>query len=174
MDNQEKYSFKQAQENYPLLFSKEKQKLRKLLGAKIWIEHIGSTAVSGLGGKGIIDIMVLVSEKNVADFMQKLLKKNYKYFMNDTIDRFFFEKDYKYKNKTRRVHVHLTYNKENFFGCLAFRNYLREHPEAIKKYEIIKKNATVVCEGDGQIYRNYKKKFIDKITGLAKKPKTEI
>lgn len=44
---------------YPKIFQQNKKELIKVLGDNVEIHHIGSTAVSGLGGKGIIDMGIV-------------------------------------------------------------------------------------------------------------------
>lgn len=61
-DELRKYVFRRYNSKYELLFNKEKAKLKKIL-PKAKIEHVGSTAVKGLGGKGIIDISIIVPKK---------------------------------------------------------------------------------------------------------------
>jgi len=176
MNNSEKYSFKHSQKNYPVLFLREKQKLQKILGEigkRVVIEHIGSTAVPGLGGKGIIDIMVLMPKARIERGKELLWENLFGSCLNDSPDRLFFYKDYaqkgKGKGKTRRVHVHLTSNKKNLEDCAAFKDYLIRNPLAVKKYAEIKKEAAKLCKGEGSLYRDCKKRFIDKITNLASK-----
>ena len=62
-----KYIFKPYHEIFPKLFEQEKLRLSKYLTGEYMIEHIGSTAVPGLGGKGIIDIMISVSKDKMRD-----------------------------------------------------------------------------------------------------------
>ena len=45
-----KYIFREYNKNYPKLFQIEKAKLRKIF-PKIKIEHVGSTAIPGLGAR---------------------------------------------------------------------------------------------------------------------------
>lgn len=54
-----KYVYKPYSSVYPALFEKEKQRLAASLKV-LAIEHIGSTSVPMLGGKGIIDIAVAI------------------------------------------------------------------------------------------------------------------
>ena len=49
-----KYVFKPYNPKFPVLFEQEKQRIASHLKEKAPIEHVGSTAVPGLGGKGII------------------------------------------------------------------------------------------------------------------------
>ncbi|NGX48826.1 MAG: hypothetical protein K940chlam5_00418 [Candidatus Anoxychlamydiales bacterium] len=46
-----KYIFAKADPTFKALFKEEKKRLKKIVKSKVSIEHIGSTAVAGLGGK---------------------------------------------------------------------------------------------------------------------------
>lgn len=59
-----KYVFRPYDPIFPKLFIKEKNRLKKFLGRTVLIEHVGSTAIPGLGGKGIIDIAIAAPDKN--------------------------------------------------------------------------------------------------------------
>lgn len=50
----QKYKFRKYDPKYPLLYKRERMKLRRILGKSPKIEHVGSTAVPGLGGKGLL------------------------------------------------------------------------------------------------------------------------
>ena len=55
--NMDKYVFRDHSPKYKSFFEFERKKIAKIL-LKAKVEHVGSTAISGLGGKGIIDIMI--------------------------------------------------------------------------------------------------------------------
>lgn len=169
LQNFEKYKFRKYNKNYPVLFRTEKYRLRKILPNDAKIEHIGSTSVPGLGGKGIIDIFISVKKKDWARSLYILQKKDYLFFpLGGSDERKFFQKDYKYREKTRRVHIHLTYhNSQEFKRSIAVINYLKNNKEAVKEYSEIKKKAVKVARGDGWKYRKYKQKFLDKIETKA-------
>lgn len=65
-----KYEFKPYNPAFSKYFEEEKKRLSKYLSGDYQIEHIGSTAVPGLGGKGIIDIMIAVSKEQMENFSQ--------------------------------------------------------------------------------------------------------
>jgi GrpB-like predicted nucleotidyltransferase (UPF0157 family) len=65
---------------YSELFTREKIKLASSLGDTVHIEHIGSTAVANLGGKGIIDIMIGIPKGiNFDEIIRKLDKIDYEH-----------------------------------------------------------------------------------------------
>jgi len=162
----EKYIFRGHGKNFSNLYKRERVKLRKILIKDAKIEHIGSTAVPGLGGKGIIDIIISVNKKNIGKTKNKLKERGYE-FKPEAGDkeRLFFEKDYQYKGKTRRVHLHLTpHNSLVWREFIAVRDCLIENKRYAKEYAKIKKKAVKICKGKGKIYRKYKKDFLEKIT----------
>lgn len=52
------YVFRKYIPEYRAFYASEKKKIIKALGPTTKIEHVGSTAVPDLGGKGILDIVV--------------------------------------------------------------------------------------------------------------------
>lgn len=59
MKNMVKLRLYPYNKKFVIIFQKQKKKLIKLLKNQE-IHHIGSTAVPGIGGKGIIDIMIVL------------------------------------------------------------------------------------------------------------------
>jgi GrpB-like predicted nucleotidyltransferase (UPF0157 family) len=167
----QKYIFRGYSSKFPALFNKEKHKLENILTKDARIKHIGSSAIPGLGGKGIIDVLVAVKKKNINENREKLQKYNYVFKPNaGSKERKFFEKDYVYGRKTRRVHVHLTsYNGSEFRQKTAFIEYLKKHPEVVGEYAKLKKEATKYAKGEGKKYREYKHKFLEKLNKKALK-----
>ena len=170
---EKKYVFKEYAPIYKVLFRNEKKHLRNFL-KKEKIEHVGSTAVPGLGGKGIIDILVGVDEKYKKEkFKDKkflnekeLLKKaGYDFRPNaSSEERLFFRKT---MNK-QVYHLHLTIHDEiDWLKMAAFRDYFLENPDEIKEYEKIKQKAVKFANENGEKYRKYKRKYIDKLTKTA-------
>lgn len=71
----QKYVYKSYSTIFPDLFQKEKERITSSLVNAIAIEHVGSTAIPGLGGKGIIDIAISVSKEEMehaSSILQKL------------------------------------------------------------------------------------------------------
>ncbi|MEK6969104.1 MAG: GrpB family protein [Nanoarchaeota archaeon] len=165
-----KYVFRKYGPKYQSFFTSEKKKLVKVLGSLAKIEHVGSTAIPKLGGKGIIDIVVGVSKSKMPKSKQKLEKAGYEFRKTaSTSERLFFRKDYLYQRKKRRVHLHLLkFSSQEWNNFIYFRDYLLNHPEAVKQYIKIKKDAVKKSLGDGKIYKKYKSKFIKNIISQAR------
>lgn len=162
-----KYIFRRYEKKSPILFNQEKRRLERILPKDARIQHIGSTSVQGLGGKGIIDVMISVKKKDIKKTINNLEKNNYIHKPNKSKEREYFEK---YKNKLNRFHIHLTYHDSfEFNRAVAFTHYLKNHPEAVKEYVKIKKEAVKYAKGEGKKYREYKSKTLKKLGRLALK-----
>ena len=161
----QKYIYRQYDKKYKDFFISEKKKITKALSKTAKIEHIGSTAIPGLGGKGILDIVVGVSKSNIIKAKKNLEKASYEFREKASCqERLFFRIDYPYKNKKRRVHIHLTkFNGQDWKEMVNFRDYLLKHPETVIQYIKIKKEAVKKAPGDGKKYRKHKENFIKNI-----------
>jgi len=157
-----KYKFVEYKNNYPKLFEKEREKLKKIIPSSR-IEHIGSTAVKNLGGKGIIDILVSVVKKDLEKSKDKLVNSDY--FLSKTggdKNRIFFEKEYGFFKK-RKVHIHLTFiNSKIYKEAIKFRNSLRKNKNLREKYSNIKQKAISLGKKNKD-YRKFKEKFIREV-----------
>lgn len=166
-----KYIFRKYSKISPKLYRKKKIKIKKIL-PKARIEHIGSTAVPKLGGKGIIDILIGVAKKNILKTKKKLQILGYTLPKGGSKNRIFFEKDCKINGKKQRFHLHLTpYNSQVWRKALALRNYLIKNKQEAKNYIKIKKEAVKIANGEGKLYREYKKRFLDNLNKKAMKSK---
>lgn len=170
MTDLKKYSFNKYSEKYKQVFNKEKSKLKKIF-PRAKIEHVGSTSIPGLGGKGIIDIAIKTPRNKLNQFMKKLEKLRYEPNLKHPVDdrRAFLQKRIKYGGKERRIHIHLVIDNKFWNSFIVFRDYLRNHDEERDTYARIKKEATKHAKGKGKKYRDYKESFLKRILKLALK-----
>jgi len=163
-----KYVFRKYDSKYRRFFSTEKGKIQKIVGSKPLIEHVGSTSIPKLGGKGILDILLAVPKNIISNTSKKLQKAGYEFRgVASTNSRLFFRRDYKTSNGSRRVHIHLTFTgSKDQKEMIAFRNYLTSHTNIAKEYEKIKINAVKFSKGKGELYKKHKEKFILDINDL--------
>lgn len=163
-----KYVFKPYNPLFPKLFENEKKRIAHHVKDALQIEHIGSTAVPGLGGKGIIDLAIAAEKMDSAS--NQLQSLGYELRTNgSTPERFFFRADLPdEEEKLRRYHVHLMRPScEDWKNLLVFRDYLRNHPIEAKKYEDLKRLAVSEANEDGKTYRKLKDPFFERILKLA-------
>lgn len=147
-----KYVFRPYSKIFPELFQKEKERIASNVNLQLVIEHVGSTAVPGLGGKGIIDIAIAVDKENMESVSKQIQAIGYEFRPTfSTLDRFYFITyltDSEEEN--RRYHVHLTYPENSEWKqFLGFRDYLRSHPKETKEYSELKEQAALEANGEG-------------------------
>lgn len=154
-------------------YEREASKIKDVLGDLIIdIQHIGSTAVPGLSAKPIIDIAVLTESISDTDiYTEKLEKIGYIYKpAMSSQERIFLRKG-------DPVEYHLSISEPRFSYWkrqMVFRDYLRNHPEAVKEYVEIKKEAMrglsdkeVQDPSMSDEYNSKKGPFIEKVLKLA-------
>lgn len=159
-----KYIFKPYSKKFPNLFAKEKVRVACLINTASLIEHVGSTAVPNLGGKGIIDIAIGATPQETQIISEQLQILGYEFRpAHSTPDRLFFRIDLPDQDEgTRRYHVHLMpTNSQELKEMLLFRDYLRNHPDEAEKYAALKRNAAAESNQDGPKYRALKKPLIE-------------
>ncbi len=162
-----KYVFKPYTELFDKLFLQEKARILGVLGNEsLSIRHVGSTAVPGLGGKGIIDIALAVKQEDIENVSHKLAGLGYIFRESgSTEERSFFRIDLPdIEEEVRRYHLHVTFPESiEWKSLLAFRDYLRAHPEVVQEYAALKKKSADEVDEDGALYRAKKWPFFQKI-----------
>lgn len=164
-----KYSFKAYSEIFPELFRKEKDRILSSSTRTLAVEHVGSTAIPQLGGKGIIDIAIATSKESFDITSSELQKLGYTFRpTRSTTDRLFFRIDLPDPEETiRRYHIHLTHlESDDWKGFLSFRDYLCTHPNERENYAKIKKEAALESNDNGGKYRKMKEPMFQKVKPL--------
>jgi GrpB-like predicted nucleotidyltransferase (UPF0157 family) len=119
---------------WPALFEQERERLDTALGSLVvTIEHVGSTAVPGLGAKPIIDLLVGVrsleeAQSRCIEVFQSLRYTYMPEYRSWLPDELFFRKGVP-GPWTHHVHV-MEPTKPGWERRLLFRDYLRAHPDA--------------------------------------------
>ncbi len=152
---------------WAIKFESEKVLLQEAIGdAALNIEHIGSTSVSRLMAKPIIDILIEVSSLQSLDAKDKKLESlGYEIKGENDIEwRRYFQKGG--DQRTHHVHAFQT-GDENSTRHRAFKEYLIAHPKISKEYGVIKKQAARNCKNDSVLYMTLKHEFIQKHEKLA-------
>lgn len=154
---------------WPMMFEEEKARLREVIGGKVLaLEHVGSTAVPGLGAKPIIDIMAAVTTLDEAmQCVEPLKRLGYIYipaFEATIPERRFFR-----RGTPRTHHLHLVEPESEFWKRqLLFRDYLRAHPEAAQEYYRLKVELAGKFGSDRDGYTNAKTAFIKSVEEKAR------
>ena len=128
------------------------------------IEHVGSTSVKGLSAKPCIDIDVVIRDYSVFDaVVQKLDAIEYIHEGDLGIkDR----EAFKYADKPHLMTHHLyvcPQDSEELHRHIVFRDFLRENPEAVKKYSRVKEKAAQLFHDSIDQYIEYKSPCIEEL-----------
>lgn len=137
------------------------------------IQHVGSTAISGLSAKPILDIQIAVLSLEVMKlFAVPILQKlGYEYWdANPDPQRMFFVKGMPPYGEKRTHHVHIVAsNSDHWSNKLIFRDYLRSHGDIAKEYEQLKTMLVREHLYDRERYTDEKAGFVERVLQLAKK-----
>ena len=150
----------------PQLFEEARGVLQNLL-PEAEIHHVGSTSIPGLGGKGIIDIMIAIPDwKTKAQEGKKLVELGFAHVHPEENGRIFMSRvGDTIKND---VHIHLTYvGSSEYTDMLAFRDYLRSHPDEAENYQRQKHQWLKSASGHRQFYTASKNDYIAQILSQA-------
>jgi len=158
--------------NWPLIFEREKAKILSVIAKKVVaIEHVGSTAVPGLGAKPIIDIMVGMRHLSDAQgCIGPLETIGYEYVPEYQVSiperRYFRKGPSNVPNKHYHLHM-VEYDSDFWRRHLLFRDYLRAHPRTAKEYHRLKKELAAKYRFNRDAYTEAKTLFIESIVAKA-------
>lgn len=144
------------------------------------VEHIGSTAIPLLDAKDILDVQVSVDDLNAAveRFDQPLTKMGFERWLGDARDhvpagrtddpalwvkRFWYRRSH--PEGDVNLHVRLV-GSANERLALAFRDWMRAHPEAVPPYASFKR-ALAAAAPDVDWYSDLKDPVVDLIVAIA-------
>ena len=149
--------------HWKTLFEQEKARLSKEIEKYVLaIKHIGSTAIPGMAAKPEIDIIIGVAHLADAEKCIKPLERlGYVYFprfKEQVPERRYFRKS---KGITPLFHIHMVEQTSTFWQeHIAFRDYLRAHPDVVAKYSALKKSLLAQFDGGRKQYSEKKRKFV--------------
>lgn len=146
---------------WPARFEAERARLAAAIGewAVGGIHHVGSTAVPGLDAKPVIDILVGVTDlPHSRACREPLAGLGYLWAPYRPGEMHWFCKP----DPNRRTHhLHLVpVDSPRFRDELAFRDYLRSHPDVAADYAALKRKLAARFEHDREAYTEAKGDFI--------------
>ncbi len=146
-------------------FKEIADELRAALGPlALGIEHVGSTSVRGLSAKPIIDIDVVIEDAAAFGAATAALGRiGYRHEGDLGIaGREAFS--YDGKEHLRKHHLYVcTRDSAELKRHIAFRDYLRSHPEAAREYGRLKEEGAALHPRDIDGYMEHKAPLIERI-----------
>ncbi len=164
-------SIKPFQINANELFLNEKHKIEKLLTNYRGVHHIGSTAVPGLGGKNIIDILISAQDIDDITRIRDALLQNGYYLGNSNQPESgrLFLASRKEETGEGDFHIHIAVQgsstHDNF---LILRDFLRANPDEAKIYYQFKQKIAKQTSYQRELYKQYKSEYVSKLIAKAK------
>jgi GrpB-like predicted nucleotidyltransferase (UPF0157 family) len=149
------------------LFEVEKTALLNVLAAYILdIQHVGSTAISGMLAKPIIDIAIAVTDFDQARVCIPLIEDlGYEFRSEQDIPR----RHMFAKGNPRIFHVHmLEKGSLEWQNHLHFRDYLNQHRDVAREYARLKLRLATQFPQDREAYTDGKASFIQQVLQLAR------
>ncbi|MEX0730269.1 MAG: GrpB family protein [Aquisalimonadaceae bacterium] len=155
---------------WPMRFEEERDRLLSLFPDEFMaIEHFGSTAVPGLSGKPIIDILAGVESISRADALIDPMCRS-KYITSAEFNATLKDRRWlmRWANGRRTHHLHIVvYRGPEWWARLAFRDALRSDPHLAARYEQRKKQLAKEFSDDREAYTEAKTEFVREVIGRA-------
>ncbi len=154
--------------SWPKHFEAERALLEQVLAPWLVgpIEHVGSTAIPGLAAKPVIDIMAgvsdLASSRPAIDALRELQYMHWPY-KPDVMHWLCKPSD---AQRTHHLHL-IPFESSHWKQRLAFRDYLRSHPDVAAQYASLKKRLALRHRNDRAAYTEAKAPFIEKVVEIA-------
>ena len=126
------------------------------------IEHYGSTAIPGIPAKPVIDILMEVPSFTEArrNLIPLFNKPECEYWWYDE-HMVFIIRDR--STGLRTHHIHAAPKGHQVWQGLAFRDYLRTHPEDARRYATLKYKLAESHGNDREAYTDLKADFVNEI-----------
>ena len=149
--------------SWPAAFEAERRYLEKVCsGQLVAIEHIGSTAVSGMIAKPVIDILAGVETLQIADsLLEPLCGSGYTTSaeFNATIGNRRWLMRWKDGRRTHHLHL-VVHNSADWSDQLKFRDILRSNDVVASQYHEVKVELAAIFQSDREAYTDGKSEFI--------------
>ncbi|MEM1428193.1 MAG: GrpB family protein [Pseudomonadota bacterium] len=153
---------------WPDAFAREAARISALMPGEIALHHIGSTAVPGCVAKPIVDMLGLVRtlpavDTRTAEFQRLGYEAMGPYGI---AERRYFRKRAQDGRRTHHLHVFV----DGSAGAqrhIAFRDYLRRHPEAARAYSDLKATLAAAPGATWDSYVDGKDAFVQEMERAA-------
>ncbi len=155
----------------PAVFARVKNKLALVLADGSQIHHVGSTAVLGLDGKNILDILISAKDsEHMNKLRDKLVAIGYFPSLNPSSRQdYIFLASRREETGEGDIHIHFAVaDTETHDNFLIIRDYLRSHNDETSQYSSVKYQYTKQANYDRSAYKKLKTAYVDKLLQCAR------
>lgn len=153
---------------WPGRFAEERDRLMPALARWLAgpVEHMGSTAVPGLAAKPVIDLLAPVHSLDASrGAIAAVAALGYCYAPYEPQLRHWFCRP-SFAHRTHHLHL-VPIDSPEWRRPLAFRDYLKAHPDVAAEYASVKIDLARRYRDDREAYTQAKRPFIDHVMTLA-------
>jgi GrpB-like predicted nucleotidyltransferase (UPF0157 family) len=151
---------------WPELFAAERQRIEDAcVGLALRLEHVGGTSIPGMWAKPVLDIAAArPQDASPSLYIAAFERAGYEHRGEQGLPgREFFRRGH-----PRAYHLHLVDESgDHWRNYLAFRNYLREHPDALHRVAEAKRALAARFPRGREAYTEGKTPIVQEILRLA-------
>ena len=154
---------------WPQEFAAASAEVAAALGENLLdIHHIGSTAIPGMHAKPVIDMLAVVADLGAIDARDAQMRALGYEPMGEfgIAGRRYFRRDNGAGKRTHQVHA-FEKGSPHVQRHLAFRDFMRAHPEPAAQYAALKRRLTDAHPNDIEAYMDGKDAFIKETEARA-------
>ena len=147
---------------WPATFERAAREVRAALGESVLvINHIGSTSIPGIHAKPIIDMLAVASDLSRIESRSEAMRAIAYEPMGEfgIAGRRYFRRDNAAGVRTEQVHTFADQS-PHILRHLAFRDFLRTHPDIAQEYSQLKQRLAAAHPFDIDAYMDGKDPFI--------------
>ena len=151
--------------SWPIAFDAAAREVSTAFGNKLLaLHHIGSTSIPGLHAKPVIDMLAVVADITAVDRIGPAMEQlGYEVMGEFGIPgRRYFRRDNTQGARTHQIHT-FQQGSRHIDRHLAFRDYLRAHPETAAQYADLKQKLATAHPHDMSAYMDGKDAFIKQV-----------
>ena len=144
------------------LFGKVKNKITDLLGPEVLVEHSGASSL-GISGQDEIDVAIVADKEKFNEYIPKL-----ETIFGEVRSRYEDRVRFEVKEDGKKIDLKIVDTSHpNYAEEKLFVNYLRNHPEDLGRYQILKE------ECNGLTVKEYYRRKVNFINEIQAKAKSE-
>lgn len=155
-------SYEDYDERYPQVAAEVVKAIQAMLPST-QVEHVGSTAIPGLGGRRVLDMVLPAEPEKHHEMESKLLSMG---FIKSPFPHFLpmLAGSIHYHGKDYPVLLYLLPQEHEVYqGWMAFRTYMRQHPEEVQDYAEVKRRAIAEGKTDPGSYQQAKTPYLESL-----------